>query len=191
MSRRALTPFSPSIGIHMGFFLFFVFHYVLYLVIVFTGAEQQITSSSLLVRPRQHSLSGEEWRVSLSCCQPLNPLSFSFSVCPVEVTSKQLKIGKTNILGGAAGLFGGFGPLMCDPVTFSGLSTGASSEVTRGQTFREYVTNARELFSQSRLLKAGQSDFVWNAATEPFTPPGAYDRAPLYLQLPWMIRIGH
>lgn len=48
----------------------------------------------------------------------------------------QEKKGKTNILGSVKGLFGGFGPLMCNPVTFSGLSIGdTSSEVTWGQIF--------------------------------------------------------
>lgn len=50
----------------------------------------------------------------------------------------------------------------------------SSSEVTLGQTFWQYVTYARGLFSQSRLLKARQSHCVWNAATEPFTPPGGW-----------------
>lgn len=138
--------------------------------------QQQITSSSLLLRPRQlWQLLNEQWWMGLSCCQLLTPPPVSVSAASKEAkaTSKQSRIGKTNILGGAAGLFGGFGPLMCNPVTFSTLSTGgASSEVTRGQTFWGYVTGARGLFSRSRLLKGGQSHFVWNAATEPFTPPG-------------------
>lgn len=63
------------------------------------------------------------------------PPSFSFSVCSAKeakVISKQSQIGKTNILGGAAGLFGGFGPLMCNPVTFSTVSIGGASSEVRG-----------------------------------------------------------
>lgn len=72
----------------------------------------------------------------LSTLNPPVSVSVSAASKEAKVTSKQSQIGKTNILGGAAGLFGGFGLLMCNPVTFTTVSTGgASSEVTWGQTF--------------------------------------------------------
>lgn len=163
-------PFRPSKGIYI-FCFFFVFHYFLFLVaesaadhIIIFAPQAQATLATV----RWTMMDGSELLSTLNLPPP--PVSVFAASKEAKVTSKQSQIGKTNILGGAAGLFGGFGPLMWNPVTFSTLSTGgASSEVTQGQI---YVTGARGLFSRSRLLKGGQSHFVWNAATEPFTPPG-------------------
>ena len=154
------------------------------------------------------------WRTRQLGCHLLNPLSFSnHSAGDKEghhgVKDKQEKKGKTNTWGWVEGLFGGFRSLWSDLVIWEWSHVGdflcqtpslKLCEVKKqqdrsgeglqntwhaGESFSVFIP---VIFQDGRVVDEGNSLYT---ATEPFTPPGDYDEAPLCLQLLWMIRIIH